>query len=161
MNYEIKAADWKAKGAGKYSLAGGLAGGVWLFVFKSSSAQCTAVMAFLGMGLGFGLELKFIKEIKTALSGPLFIDGEGNSIQCERAFSASSLNGKFGLITSVGAAGGVGYGAAAISAYSFSKNYFKNQTIHGWSAGVGVSAISASGTWWHVSNPRKIWVVTS
>ncbi len=160
MNYETRASDWKVKGAGKLSGAVGLAAGLWLFVFKSNSAQCTALLAFSGMGLGLGLELK-LNEVIKGLGVPLSIEGEGNPIKCDRSFSASELNGKFGLISSVGAAVGAGYGVAAISAFSIRKNYFKLQPVHGWNAGVGASAIQAYGTWWHISNPGKLGIIVS
>lgn len=160
MNYETQAFDWKVSGLGKLSGAAGLAAGVWLFGFGSNSAQCRAILAFSGMGGGLGLELKLNAAAK-GLGAPLFADGEGNFINCDRAFSASELNGKFGLISSVGASAGAGYGVAAISAFSIRKNYFKLQPVHGWNAGVGVSAIHAFGTWWHISNPGKLGIVVS
>ncbi len=161
MHYDTQASDWKVKGAGKLSGAAGLAAGIWVFVFRSKTAKCTAILAFSGMGGGLGFEWKLVQEIKTGLGSPLFVDGEGNSINCDRAFSASELNGKFGLISSVGAAAGAGYGVAAITAFSITKNYFKVQPVHGWSAGVGASAIQAFGTWWHISNPKKLGIIVS
>lgn len=75
MNYETQASDWKVKGAGKLSAASGIAAGIWLFVFKSNAANCTAILAFSGMGLGIGLEWKLISQIKTGLGSPLFVNG--------------------------------------------------------------------------------------
>lgn len=159
MNYETQASDWKIKGLGKISAAPILAAGIWLFIFRSNEARCTTLFAFSGLGLGIGLEWKLIKEIKTGVSSPLFINGEGKSIKCERTFSASEINGKFGIVSSIGAAAGVGYGVAEISAFTLGKNYFKYQHINGWNAGVGASAINAFGTWWLISNPRKLGIV--
>ena len=161
MNYETKASDWKVEGVGELSGAGGLAAGIWLFIFKSNSAHCTSLLAFSGFGLGIGFKWKSIEQITTGLSGPLFIGGEGKSIHCQEEFSAAQLNGKFGLISSAGAAAGAGYGVAEISAYTIGRNYFKFQRIDGWSSGVGASAINAFGTWWHISNPRKLGIVFS
>lgn len=152
MNYETRASDWKVSGLGELSGALGLAGGVWLFGFRSNTAQCKALLLFSGMGGGLGIELKLkgaingLKEVLQGLSAPLFAEGEGNPIKCDRAFSAAELNGKFGLISSVGVAAGARYGVAAISAFSIRKNYFKLQPVHGWNAGVGASAIQAYGT---------------
>ncbi|MGI8638793.1 MAG: hypothetical protein ACR2MG_02420 [Pyrinomonadaceae bacterium] len=161
MNYDTQASDWKVKDAGGISQAVGLAAGVWLFIFKSNTARCTSLLAFSGMGLGLGIEWKLIKGIETSISGPLFVEGEGTPIKCENSFSASEMNGKFGLVSSVGAAAGAGYGIVAITAFSLRKNYFKTQPIRGWNSGVGASAISSFGTWWHISNPRKLGIVVS
>jgi len=132
-----------------------------LFIFKSNAARCTSLLAFTGMGIGFGLEWKAIEPIETTISGPLFVEGEGTAIKCENSFSASEMNGKLGLVSSFGAAGGVGYGMVTISAFSFRRNYFKPQPIQGWNAGVGASALSSFGTWWHISNPGKLGIVVS
>jgi len=160
MHYDTQASDWKVKGAGKLSGAVGIAAGLWLFVYKSNSARCTALFAFSGVGLGLGLELK-LNEVVKGFGVPLFIEGEGTSIKCENSFSASEMNGKFGLVSSVGGAVGVGYGMVAISAFSFRKKYFKPQPIQGWNVGVGASALSSFGTWWHISNPGKLGIVVS
>lgn len=156
MGLDTQASDWRVRGTGKFSMGTGLSIGLWFFVFKSYSAKCTAVFAFYGAGLGVGLNVNGIPPLP---SGPLFVKGDGTMISCERLFSAADLNGKFGTVASMGAAAGAGYSFTTISAFSLTKNYIKFQQIRGWSVGAGASAVSTWGTWWLISNPKKLGIV--
>ncbi len=111
MGKDTKADDWRFAGVLSLGASIGLAGGGWVFSFKSNKACHQEDFVLLAAGFG-------TPGISVDVSLPDFNTNDlgWTPIRCARPFSASDLHGAVGDVLSVGAAIGVGYSRIIIAA---------------------------------------------
>jgi hypothetical protein len=144
MGYRTKADDWEVAGIMSVGGGVGIGGGVWLFEFESSWADCRAVFAFGGLGAAAGG--------LGGVSAPDFT-GQGSGglvwskVGCLKKFSAADLNYAGGTVKIGGIGVMAGYGLVWISASTFGGFLFSLQPCHGATFGVSTVAAATLGVW--------------
>lgn len=156
-NTDIKVSDWEFAGIGSVGASVGLAGGGWVFSFRSKSANCWGDFVMLGVGVG-------TPGVSVEVSLPSFSEADlsWSKITCKRAFSLSELAWLEGEILSGGVSVlGLGYSRLYASAGLFHRALFSMAVNDGYSVigekvkdvkglkvkGVNAGAVAATGTW--------------
>lgn len=173
MGLDTKATDWEVAGLGGVAGGVGLAGGGFLFKFRSKSAGVEDLFLFgafgFGAGIDFGKILKLLKSTKNLSKAKLLELGpksekileylsyasyspeEFTAIKVTEPFSFNNLNHTPGKIIMATITPGVGYTWIYISGGFAEKPYFTNEPCNGWGAGAGLSGIYALGAWQKVN----------
>ena len=96
MSTTVAASDWETQGVAQVGGAAGLGGAMYLFVFRSRSADCRALFVFIGAGVGLGgsvggASVPSPSDILQNVSPYMW-----TSIPCTRAFAATDLDVCYG-----------------------------------------------------------------
>jgi hypothetical protein len=142
MSLSTKANDWEVAGVAQVGGAAAVGGGVWWLEFRSSAAGMKETFMFGGLGIGVGGSVGGASAPDFSTAQPSY-----SPLACERAFSIHDLNYSAGRLTTAGAGLAVGYGLVYVSAFNFDGALFSSQSCHGFTVGVGASAITTVGMW--------------
>ena len=137
MSIRTQANDWKANCVAQVGGAAVVALVEFFVVLSSEQANVTKTFTFTGYGLGVG----------GSAGGASLTPNSPSSLICDQSFSAHDLDGSFGRFTTATASLSVGYSLGYVSAFNWSGSLFSSQSVSGFSAGVGLGAITTSGFW--------------
>jgi hypothetical protein len=120
MGRDTKASDWQFAGILSLGASIGIAGGGWIFTFRSRQAAYQEDFIMLGAGIG-------TPGTTVEVSLPSFMEGDlsWSPISSRQPFSAEDLSGSKGTIGTYGASAGIGYSRLYASSEEWTKRIQK------------------------------------
>ncbi|WP_156387400.1 hypothetical protein [Devosia sp. Root105] len=146
MSNDAMAADWQCVGVAQVGAAVIVAGGIYCFEFRSSSANVRAKFLFIGGGLGAGGSLGGGMSPSPLDFATNTIPDIWTSLECRRPFSANELDKAYAALTTLGAAFALGYSLMSITG-GWVDPLFTAQNVSGWGTGVGAGGAMMPGIW--------------
>jgi hypothetical protein len=136
MDLSRRTREWEVLGVAGVGGGAVIAGGEFLFHFRSPHGTAQFSLSVYGLGAG-------------GMGGS--VGGTYSRIEPECAFSVNDLDGCMGRFTTAGAGWGAAYALVYISAFGWSVgNLFLSQSVGGLTISAGAGAMTGAGYWKYI-----------